>query len=203
MGRFITVEGGEGVGKSLFCKKIEKHLNKKGVETLLTREPGGGPLGADVRKWLQDPNLNPSSKTELLLVSAARIEHIRQLILPFVEKNGVVICDRYMDSTRIYQGVLGGVDTVWVESVIQQTIQGLEPEVTFLLDCPVDIAMKRMESRGCGKSRFDAQSAEQHECIRQGFLDLAHQYSSRIKLIDASRSPEYTLAQAVAHLEVL
>ena len=203
---FITVEGGEGVGKSTFINSLKDRIQGTGTTVSLTREPGGTPLADRIRNVFTDTPENESftKEAELMLVSAARAQHVRHKVLPLLEQGHVVISDRFADSTRVYQGFLGGVSEEFLESVINQTTFGVEPKITFLLDCDVEISMGRVRRRaaelGEEMSRYDEAKDETHQKLRDGFLFYARKFPERFCILDASKSPEDVLKQAIAFL---
>ncbi len=200
-GIFITLEGGEGVGKSSLSKKLVGWLEKANLSVVETREPGGTVLADEIRKLFKAP---PSEeelliKTESLMVSAARAQHVSQLISPSLKSGKWVICDRYVDSTRVYQGLLGGIALNDLEWLIKFSTEGLEPELTFLLDCPVEVSAKRISKSTSGRddaSRYDQAHQSVHERLRSGFRKLAGFYPSRFYILNAEESPEKVFLQA-------
>lgn len=187
-GKFITIEGGEGVGKSSFLKYLTKELSLRGIETVTTREPGGTPTADRIRAIFNHPPENDplTIEAEAFLVSAARAQHCAKVIEPALQKAIWVLCDRFTDSTRAYQGILGGADPELLEGLIKSSTKNLVPDVTFLLDCPVEISMERVGNRGELKTRYDAASVQVHDNLRQAFLRIAQQFPERFIVIDAS-----------------
>tara|TARA_R110002110_G_scaffold14698_1_gene67617 strand:+ start:33825 stop:34472 length:648 start_codon:yes stop_codon:yes gene_type:complete len=185
-GLFITVEGGEGVGKSTNMALLENYLSEHGVEFVMTREPGGTRLGEDVRALLiepREPEIVPMA--ELLLIFAARAQHIEQVIEPALRAGKWVVCDRFTDSTYAYQS---GGRRVAPDSVrrLEALVQGqLRPDYTLLLDAPVGVGMARAEARG-ELDRFEQEQADFFERVRQTYLQLATEGSGRYRVIDAS-----------------
>lgn len=204
-GVFITVEGGEGVGKSLFCKSLAKVLQERQKEVYLTHEPGGTPVGQAVRDIFIHPpqgdTLTPF--TELFLVSAARSQHVLGPIKAHLDLGKWVLCDRFYDSTRVYQGVLGGLKPEVVDQIIAFSIHGMHPTLTFLLDCDVNTIMQRLEKRAEleAANRFDRNGALFHEKLRAAFLALAAADSGRFEKLDAGQPAQQVVNQAVMALE--
>ena len=202
-GRFITIEGGEGAGKSTLISNLANWLSQHAISFCVSREPGGTQIADSIRAIFSKPPVSEvlNSKTELMLVSAARSQHVEHLLQPTLAKGTWIICDRYADSTRVYQGDLGGIDPELIERVINFTTNGLVPDLTFIMDCPVDIALKRLQKRDKGRTtgaiRYDSASSEFHQKLRDAHLRLAKRFSDRIVLIDASHSPEESLRQAI------
>jgi len=185
-GKFITLEGGEGAGKTTQAKLLVEALNAAGVETVLTREPGGT-FGAEaIRTLVLDGTKDRwSGMTELLLMYAARVDHLEKLIRPALDRGAWVISDRFADSSVAYQGYARGVALDQVQGVHDAVMGGFEPDLTILFDVDPVIAMKRVETRGEEISRFDAESMEFHNTLRDAFLDIAKRNPDRIFTLDA------------------
>ncbi len=202
--RFITVEGGEGVGKSLFTANFAKAIASLGFKLVVTREPGGTPT-ADLIRGLfakpspADPLLMPA---EALLVSAARAQHVGRVVQPALSRGDWVLSDRFADSTRVYQGALGGIGAKDLEQMILFSTGGLEPDLTFLLDCDVSTAQarlaRRVTSRPGAVERYDEESAGFHQRLRDAYLTLAKRDGTRIVVVDAALPPESMCANAFA-----
>ncbi len=191
-GKFITLEGGEGAGKSTQAKRLAAFLNQRGVETVLTREVGGCPSAEDIRGlWLSKSAGHWDALTEVLLICAARREHLTKVIWPALERGAWVISDRYMDSTRAYQGVGLGVGIDVVDHYYRHIAgKEFEPHLTLLLDLPVEAGLQRMVARGGEDDRYQQQKIAFHQTLRTTYLDLAAKYPDRIKVIDANRTAE-------------
>lgn len=185
-GKFITLEGGEGAGKTTQAKKLAIALEAAGIEAVLTREPGGT-FGAEaIRKLVLDGTKDRwSGMTELLLMYAARMDHVERLIKPALERGAWVISDRFADSSAAYQGYARGVGADRVERVHAAVMGGFEPDLTILFDIDPIIAMKRVEIRGEDLSRFDAESMAFHNTLRDAFLAIAKKNQDRIYVLDA------------------
>jgi dTMP kinase len=201
-GKFITLEGGEGVGKSTQAKRLAERLERAGVAVIVTREPGGTPVGEDVRGLiLKDRPTDPV--TELLLFAAARTEHVTSLIRPALDEGTWVISDRFIDSSRVYQGKLYSLEPELISLLERYTVAPDFPDLTLILDLPAAEGVERVQSRGT-LSRYDAERIETHETLRKGFLEIATNEPKRCVLIDASlsvSSVEMAVWQAVsAHL---
>lgn len=201
-GFFISVEGGEGVGKSVFVAGLSEVLAKNSVPFIKSFEPGGTPTADRLRSFFltpapEDPLL---PETELFVVSAARAQHVGAKLKPTLARGDWVVCDRFADSTRVYQGIMASLPEQLVETVIAASTANLAPDLTFLLDCDVSTALKRVQGRGGEKSRFDAKEASYHEGLRQAYLAVAGKFPERIVIIDASRRPEDVLKEAMAHV---
>jgi dTMP kinase len=185
-GLFITVEGGEGVGKSTNISFLERHLREQGVELVLTREPGGSELAEKIRALLLQVDAEPVSDiAELLLMFAARAQHIQLLIEPALAAGKWVLCDRFTDATYAYQGGGRGMDVRMVQQ-LEQLVQGeLRPDYTLLLDAPVEIGMERARGRG-ELDRFEREEMDFFRRVRSTYLQLAREGSGRYRVVDAS-----------------
>src|SRR5258707_82982 len=175
-GHFITFEGGEGSGKSTHAATLAQRLKAAGIDIVLTREPGGSPGAEIIRHIILSGIAKPlGAETETILFAAARDDHMRSTILPALEGGQWVICDRFIDSTRVYQGILGKVDGKLIRGLERVTVGAAMPELTFILDVPATIGLARAKSRrGTGAAdRFEEESVEYHEHLRQAFLALA------------------------------
>lgn len=210
MVRFITFEGGDGSGKSSQVKLIENYLASRGRACRTTREPGGTTLGRMLRKVLLEVGKNEiSSPTELFLYLADRAQHIEEVIAPALQSGALVLCDRFSDSTLAYQGYGRGIDLPLLRCLNQLASRGIAPDLTFLLDCPVEVGLSRIREqlkastrpgrwakaspdfeRRTDRDRFERKEADFHERVRRGFLELARLEPGRFYVLDASRSIE-------------
>lgn len=186
-GKFITFEGGEGSGKSTQAGRLAERLRNSGAEVVLTREPGGTPLGERVREVVLETV--PEPVTELLLFAAARAEHVAKVIRPALEHGTWVVSDRFMDSSRVYQGMLGGVSAGLIAAVEYESVAPTYPDLTILLDLPPEVGVKRAEARGA-LSRFDAADDGYHLRLREAFLAVARAEPGRCVVIDGARDPD-------------
>jgi dTMP kinase len=197
-GRFITFEGGEGSGKSTQIKTLAERLNGAEVRTIVTREPGGSP-GAEIIRHLllsgMGKLLGPEAET--LLFTAARDDHVHAVIKPALDQGIWVLCDRFFDSTRAYQGRLGKVDPKVLNAMQRVTIGELKPDLTIILDVPVDIGMQRAAARrGEGApDRFEAEDVKFHEGLRDAYRQIAAAEPQRCVLIDANAAPGVVAAR--------
>ncbi len=189
-GKFITLEGSEGVGKSSNFQFIEEFLQSKNIEVVTTREPGGTPLAESIREVILSPREeNMCDLTELLLVFAARAQHISQVILPALKRGAWVLSDRFTDSTYAYQGFGRGL-SVDVISQLEKLVQKeLRPDLTFVLDVDVSLGLERAMNRGA-LDRIEAEKIDFFENVRQGYLTLAKHDPKRYIVVDASPSLE-------------
>jgi dTMP kinase len=190
-GKFITLEGGEGCGKSTQAKRLKAALERCGIEVLLTREPGGTPLAEKIRSLLKDENADPPcDRSELLLFLAARAQLVKNVIRPALDAGKWVISDRFSDSTLAYQGYGRELPLDFLVAANNFACDALKSDLTLLLDVPPEIALGRMRSReaatGTSADRIELAGAEFHARLRQGFLDLAEKEKDRFSVIDAS-----------------
>lgn len=204
---FISLEGGEGAGKSFFQKAFAQHLKSLGKNVVLTREPGGTPVADEIRSVFNCNNkfgekIEPL--TELFLVCAARTQHVQNLIRPALARGDWVICDRFYDSTRIYQGVLGGVDSKVIETALDWCVGDCHPNLTLWIDCPVDVVMNRLGERGSedGIARFDDMAKSMHEKLRQGFMRLEESFADRFFKLNGEASAEENIALVMSEIEM-
>jgi dTMP kinase len=192
-GRFITLEGGEGTGKSTLQSSLRDRLAGQGVDVVLTREPGGTPRAEAIRALvLAPPGGKPfSSLAEALLMNAARHDHLDQFIRPALDAGRWVVCDRFSDSTRVYQGVSGGVSPEVLRSLETCVVGSTRPDLTLILDAPVNVAHDRRAARKGTQDVFEQRDLEFHQSVRLAFSEIARDEPNRCKLIDASRpAPE-------------
>jgi len=198
IGKFITVEGTEGVGKSTNIDFIRSYLANKNIDLIVTREPGGTPLAEDIRTLLLEKREElVGDTTELLLVFAARAQHMQQVILPALNRGQWVLCDRFTDATYAYQGAGRGVSLEKI-ALLEDLVQGtLRPDITLLLDIDVETGLLRASQRG-DLDRFESEQVEFFEKVRQMYLQLAHKHATRYRIIDASQTLANVQA-AIAH----
>ena len=204
----ITLEGIEGSGKTTQIDYIAAYLQKSGLDYIITKEPGGTRLGEKIRSILLDPgNMNIHPMTELLLYAADRVQHIRELISPMIETGKIVICDRFCDSTTVYQGFTRGIDVSLIQQLNRLVLEGLVPDITFVLDLDPEIGLKRAwkqikdGSRSEAETRFENEKLQFHESVRNGYLELARQEPDRFVVVDASRDPLKVSEQMLEYLE--
>jgi dTMP kinase len=196
-GAFITIEGAEGVGKTSSLDAIEAFLATRGIEVRTTREPGGTALGEAVRTWVLDGDHGSlSAEVEALLMFAARAQHLDQLIRPTLAGGTWIVCDRFTDATLAYQGGGRGADPEWLRSIAAGIQAGLEPDLTLLLDAPVEIGMARISGRR--HDHFEREAAPFFERVRRRYLDLAAEFPERIRVVDAAASQSAVRA-AIEH----
>ena len=195
-GLFITFEGGEGAGKSTQIARLARRLEADGREVVVTFEPGGTPLGKEVRRLVLSPDSHVTPRSEALLYAADRAHHVDTVIEPALAAGNVVICDRYLDSTYAYQGAGRALSLDDVRTVMRFAVAGRMPDVTVLLDIDPVEGLRRARGEGAG-DRIEAEGLEFHQAVRRGFLELAAAEPDRFVVLDASGTPD-EIAEAVA-----
>jgi dTMP kinase len=198
-GYFITFEGGEGTGKSTQMMLLNDWLRTLGHETIVTREPGGTQVAEAVRALLLDPDLEPDGLSEIFLLEAARRDHVERIIRPGVDSGSIVLCDRFTDSSLVYQGLVRGLGWDEVAGLNRLATGGLDPDLTLVFDMDPEAALARAQSRNSQElsreSRLDDEPAEFHRRVREGFLELAKREPVRVQVIDADGSPDEVFAR--------
>lgn len=205
-GLFITCEGGEGVGKSSFFEKLHLALTKKGLDVVKTREPGGSPVAEAIRSIFNNPPSGEklAAESEFFLVSAARVQHLLSKVVPNLDAGKWVLCDRFTDSSLVYQGILGGLPRDFMNAVNRVASFNLVPHTTFLLDCPVEVSLSRVTKRNIENSqdtRYDRADRSYHVKIREAYLQLAEEFKSRYVILDSQRSTDDLVKDALIKLE--
>ncbi len=187
-GCFITLEGSEGVGKSTNLAFIRQWLEEQGRDPVITREPGGTPMAEEIRELLlSQRDEKVSEKAELLLMFAARAQHLDEKILPELARGGCVVSDRFTDATYAYQGYARGLNLDWIMQLEQLVQEKVRPDLTILLDLPTEIARQRMNKRGT-TDRFEQEQTQFFDRVRQGYLTRAKAEPERFAVIDAGQS---------------
>jgi dTMP kinase len=204
-GRFITLEGIEGAGKSTVAQQACEWLAARGITARVTREPGGTPLAERVRKIVLERGTEAvAPRAETLLMFAARSIHVENLIRPALARGEWVICDRFTDATRAYQGYGRGIDAAWIEQLAAAVHGDLQPDRTLLLDLPVEVGLSRARGRsGMAADRFEAEAVEFFERVRQGYLRIARHEPERVRVIDAAGALPAVIDQVTRALESL
>ncbi len=198
-GRFITLEGGEGGGKSTQARRLAVMLESEAGEVLLTREPGGSPGAEQIRGLLVDGEVHRwDAITETLLHFAARRDHLVNTVQPALARGAWVISDRFADSTMAYQGFGHGVDRDAIAELYRICVGSLKPDLTLILDLPVEAGLERAAGRGGGEDRYERMDVAFHERLRQGFLEIARREPARCVVIDAARGEDGVHAQIIA-----
>jgi dTMP kinase len=196
-GRFITLEGGEGAGKSTHVRRLCDALAAAGIEAVATREPGGAPGAEEIRKILVDGEPGRwDPLTETLLHFAARAEHLARVIRPALARGAWVVSDRFVDSTMAYQGYVQGVGRSKVEVISRAVLGDFRPDLTLILDVPAEQGLARAAKRGRGGTRYESMGLEFHARLRDAFLDIAKREADRCVVIDATQ-PKDDVAAAV------
>lgn len=198
-GIFITIEGADGAGKTTLIEYLKIWLINKKIDVIATREPGGTRLGESLRKILLDDDEHADSRaekisarisddTELMLMFAARMQHLHEVILPALTVGQYVLCDRFTDATYAYQGGGRGISEQRIQQLEDWVQNGLQPDLTIMLDVPVEVGLRRTQKRGSKGDRFEQQQIDFKEAVRQTYLQRAENFPQRIRLIDASKS---------------
>lgn len=205
-GLFVTFEGGEGAGKSTQLRLLADSLRALGHEVLTTREPGGSVGAEAVRHVLLSGAAEAFGvRMEAILFAGARSDHVEEVIRPALAKGTIVLCDRFMDSSRVYQGITGNLDPAFVETLERVAINGVVPDRTVIFDLPATIGLERAQRRAGDDSpdRFEKEELETHEKRREAFLDIANADPDRCRVIDATQSAEAIAAEVLGLVESL
>ena len=198
MGFFATFEGIEGSGKSTQARRVEAHLRERGHDVVVTREPGGTEITAQIRALLANRDNHFDETAELMLFLADRAQHVATVIRPALEAGKVVLCDRYSDSTLAYQGYGRGHDLGWLEELNWRASHGVVPDLTLWIDCSVETGLGRVHRRAGGPGdRFEVEPLEFHSRIRSGFAALAERFAERIVRIASDRDPDAVAADCI------
>ena len=205
-GRFVTFEGGEGAGKSTHCARLAERLNAAGIATALTREPGGSPKAEAIRALLLEGAVKPQGPAaEALMFAAARIDHLDSLIRPALSAGRWVICDRFADSTRAYQGALGGVPPRLIDALEAVALGPTRPDLTIVLSLPVEEGLSRAGKRagpGAAVDRFEGEALAFHRAVLAAFLDIAAREPVRCAVLDASLPADYVAERVWATVKL-
>lgn len=201
-GRFITFEGGEGSGKSTQARRLAERLAARGLDVVSTREPGGSPGAEDIRALaLNGAAERWSPTTETLLMYAARSDHLERTIRPALGRGAWVVCDRFADSSRAYQGAGGGVDMGFIEAMDAAVVGETQPDLTLIFDLPVELGLERALTRGGADLRFESKGLAFHQRLRDGFQRIAADHPQRCRIIDAAGDPDAVFARVWAAVE--
>lgn len=195
-GLFITFEGTDGAGKTTQIQRLTADLRQASYDVCLTREPGGTPISEQIRDMLLNPDHSEmAATTELLLYAASRAQHVSEVIKPALKAGKVVISSRFADATVVYQGYGRGLDLEKIHRLNRIATDGVTPDVTFVLDLPVEIGLQRAQKRRGGLDRLEREKIEFHRRLREGYQTIARQEPQRLKIIDAQVSPKRVYAQ--------
>jgi dTMP kinase len=201
-GRFITFEGGEGAGKSTQLKRLVARLEAAGREVVATREPGGSPGAESIRELVLTGSADRwSPVTETLLMYAARRDHVERVIRPALERGAWVLCDRFADSTRAYQGAAGGVAPALIAALETHILEETRPDLTLIFDMPVDVGLQRAHERAGSEMRFESKGLAFHERLREAFLAIARAEPGRCAVVDARGTLDEVEAAVWAAIE--
>lgn len=201
-GRFITFEGGEGSGKSTQTGRLVEALSARGLDVVRTREPGGSPGAEDIRALALNGAADRwSPKTETLLMYAARSDHLERTIRPALDRGAWVVCDRFADSSRAYQGAGGGVDAGFIEAMDAAVVGETQPDLTLIFDLPVELGLERALARGGADLRFESKGLAFHQRLREGFREIAADHPRRCRIIDAAGDPDAVFRRVWAAVE--
>jgi len=196
-GRFITLEGGEGAGKSTQARLLAEALRARGCEVVVTREPGGSPKAEKIREAILSGLIAPMGpKAEAMMFAAARIDHLDQTIRPALARGAWVVCDRFSDSTRAYQGALGAVEPDFLRALERIAVGPTKPDLTIMVDVPAPTGLARARARASGApDRFEAEGLAFHESLRRAFLDIAEGEPQRCAIVDGAREEQAVAAE--------
>jgi len=201
-GRFITFEGGEGAGKTTQARLLVERLRARGLDVLQTREPGGSPGAEEIRGIAVSGEADRwSARTETLLMYAARSDHLERTILPALAAGRWVVCDRFADSSRVYQGAGGGTPESLIEALDDAVVNGDQPDLTLVFDLPVEVGLDRAFGRGLFETRFESKGLAFHQKLRDGFLQVAERHPERCVILDATGEVEAVSARLWAVVE--
>lgn len=203
-GFFITFEGTDGAGKTTQIQRLSTELGQLGYDVCLTREPGGTPISEQIRDMLLNPDHSEmAATTELLLYAASRAQHVSEVIKPALEAGKMVISSRFADAMVVYQGYGRGLDLERINRLNRIATDGVTPDVTFVLDLPVEIGLQRVRKSRGGLDRLEREKIDFHQRLRDGYRTLAKQEPHRLKIVDAQASPEGVYAQIKAAIQPL
>ncbi len=205
-GIFITFEGGEGAGKSTQIARLAENLREMGHEVVVTREPGGSPGAEALRHVILSGAAEPLGPAmEAILFAAARADHVEQVIRPAVARGAIVLCDRFVDSSRVYQGVTGDLEPAFMQALEEVTVAGMMPDLTLILDIDPEEGMKRAAERRGGEvaDRYEKEALDIHRRRREAFLDIARAEPGRCVVIDSAQAPATVAAAIVKAVHAL
>ena len=200
-GRFITIEGGEGAGKSTQTARLALTLEARGIATMVTREPGGTPEAERIRALLLDPGeAGWEPATEVLLYFAGRVENVAKTVEPALAAGRTVICDRFADSTLAYQGYGAGASTALIRSIAEAALGGFRPDLTLILDIDPELGLERTRTRSAAQDRYESQPLDYHRRVREGFLAIAAGAPGRCVVLDAAPAEDRVAGAVLAEV---
>lgn len=189
--KFLTIEGGEGTGKTTIINMLSSDLEKMNIKVLKTREPGGSKIAEEIRNVILDvKNTNMDYMTEALLYAASRKQHLEEIVKPAINDGKLVISDRYIDSSLAYQGKARGLGIKTIYDINMYATNGFLPDLTLLIDLPPEVGLERISSNNRDVNRLDLEVLDFHNLVREGYLEIAKRFPNRIKVIDGNRSIE-------------
>ena len=201
-GLFITLEGGDGAGKSLLIDRLEQEMLSRALPVLKTCNPGGCLVGQQIREIILHQKEDPATpRCELFLYLADRAQHVQTVLLPALEEGKIILCDRFNDSTIAYQAAGRGLDLTEVKSLCTFATQGLTPDLTLYLDIDPLVGLQRVKKVGLGQDRLESEKTDFHKAVRAAYLKLSEQEKGRISVIDASLSPDAVFKQALSVID--
>ncbi len=201
-GRFITFEGGEGAGKSTQVRRLVETLRARGLDVVQTREPGGSEGAEAIRALVVSGEADRwSARTEALLMFASRSDHLEKTIRPALEAGSWVVCDRFADSSRAYQGAGGGASGEFIEALDGAVVGRDQPDLTLIFDLPVEVGLERAFAREQADTRFESKGTAFHQRLRDGFGEIARRFPERCRVIDATGTPDAVFARVWAAVE--
>ena len=201
-GLFITLEGGDGAGKSLLIDRLEQEMLSRHLPVIKTRNPGGCLVGEQIREIILHQKEDPATpRCELLLYLADRAQHVQTVLFPALQEGKTVLCDRFNDSTIAYQAAGRGLDLTEIKKLCTFAAQGLTPDLTLYLDIDPQIGLQRVKKIGQGQDRLESEKLTFHQAVRSAYLELAEQEKERITVIDASQSPDAVFKQALSVID--
>ncbi|NTG48419.1 dTMP kinase [Agrobacterium rhizogenes] len=204
-GLFVSFEGGEGAGKSTQIRRLAAWLRELGHDVLVTREPGGSPGAEAVRHVLLSGAAEMfGTRMEAILFAAARNDHVEEIIRPALARGTIVLCDRFMDSSRVYQGITGNLEPDFIEALQRVAVSGVVPDCTLILDIPAELGLERARKRASADAapdRFEKEELQTHEKRREAFLDIAARDPDRCHVVDAQRGEDVIADEIAAIIE--
>ena len=198
-GLFVTLEGGEGAGKTTLARNLQSALIERGHDVIVTREPGGTNNAEAIRALLVEGETDRwTPMSETLLLYAARADHVDRLIKPALDNGAIVICDRFTDSTKAYQGAAGGLELSQIEAIDEASLKGFKPDLTLMVDLDPEIGLERTRARGEAETRFEKQNIEFHTKLREAFNAIAENEPDRCVVLDGTQAADAVFAAGLS-----